>query len=88
MPPLPAAADEEPNRGGTLAYMIPVNALPSFGGHRETIYATIHTATPFYSVPNRVNPDNPCSTTDFICDLNTSLFIQFRGRSYDEIALE
>src|SRR5207302_5546279 len=32
-------------------------------------YATIHSAAPFYSVLVRVNPDNPGSTSDIVCDL-------------------
>src|SRR6478752_5405383 len=70
---VPAAADDEPKRGGTLNYMIPADAPPSMDGHRETTYATIHTAAPFYSVLVRVNPENPSSTTDFVCDLCTSM---------------
>jgi peptide/nickel transport system substrate-binding protein len=70
---LPAAADEEPKRGGTLTYLIPADAPPSFDGHRETTYATVHSAAPFYSVLIRINPDNPSSTTDFVCDLCTEI---------------
>jgi peptide/nickel transport system substrate-binding protein len=70
---LPAAADEEPKRGGTLNYMIPADAPPSFDGHREATYATVHSAAPFYSVLIRINPENPSSTTDFVCDLCTQL---------------
>jgi len=66
----PAAADA-PKRGGILTFMIPADAPPSFDGHRETTYATVHAAAPFYSVLIRVNPDNPSSTTDFVCDLCT-----------------
>src|SRR5258707_9408093 len=69
----PAAADEEPKRGGTLTYMIPADAPPSFDAHREETYATIHSAAPFYSVLIRVNPQNPGSTTDFACDLCTEM---------------
>jgi peptide/nickel transport system substrate-binding protein len=69
----PALADEEPKRGGILNYMIPADAPPSFDGHRETTYATVHTAAPFYSVLIRINPDNPSSTTDFVCDLCTQM---------------
>jgi peptide/nickel transport system substrate-binding protein len=65
----PAAAADTPKRGGTLTYMIPADAPPTFDGHRETTYATVHTAAPFYSVLIRINPDNPGSTTDFVCDL-------------------
>ena len=70
----PAAADEEtPKRGGTLTYMISADAPPSLDGHRETTYATIHSAAPFYSVLIRINPNNPSSTTDFVCDLCTTM---------------
>src|SRR5499427_6462708 len=68
----PAAADT-PKRGGILTYMIPADAPPSFDGHRETTFATVHAAAPFYSVLIRVDPDNPSSTTDFICDLCTEM---------------
>src|SRR5213082_2800147 len=60
---------ETPKRGGTLTYVIPADAPPSFDGHRETTYATIHSVAPYYSVLIRINPDNPSSTTDFVCDL-------------------
>ncbi len=70
----PAAADEEaPKRGGTLTYMIPADAPPSFDGHREGTYATLHAVAPFYSVLIRINPENPSSTTDFVCDLCTAM---------------
>ena len=69
----PAAAAETPKKGGTLTYMIPADAPPSFDGHRETTFATIHSAAPFYSVLIRVNPENPSSTTDFVCDLCTEM---------------
>jgi peptide/nickel transport system substrate-binding protein len=69
----PTLADDEPKRGGTLTYMIPADAPPSFDGHREGTYATVHSAAPFYSVLIRINPENPSSTTDFVCDLCTEL---------------
>ena len=70
---IPSLAAETPKRGGTLTYMIPADAPPTFDGHRETTYATIHSAAPYYSVLIRINPDNPSSTTDFVCDLCTEL---------------
>ena len=70
---LPAVAAEEPKRGGTLTYLIPADAPPSFDGHRETTYATVHSVSPFYSVLIRINPENPSSTTDFVCDLCTGI---------------
>ena len=71
--PLAAAAEETPKHGGMLTYVIPADAPPSFDGHRETTFATIHSAAPFYSMLIRVDPNNPSSTTDFICDLCTEM---------------
>jgi peptide/nickel transport system substrate-binding protein len=70
---LPAAAAETPKRGGVLTYMIPADAPPSFDGHREATFATIHAVAPFYSVLVRVNPENPASTIDFVCDVCTEI---------------
>ena len=68
-PWLSAAADDTPKRGGTLTYMIPADAPPSFDGHKESTFATVHGFAPFYSLLVRINPDNPSSTTDIVCDL-------------------
>jgi hypothetical protein len=65
---LPGVAEEIPKRAGTLTYMIPADAPPSFDGHRENTFATIHAMAPFCSVLIRVNPEDPASTTDFVCD--------------------
>ena len=46
---VPATAEETPKRGGTLTYMIAADAPPSFDGHRESTYATVHAVAPFYS---------------------------------------
>jgi len=70
---LPTAADETPKRGGTLTYVIPADAPPSFDGHRESTFATVHGFAPFYSLLVRINPDNPSSTTDIVCDLCTAM---------------
>src|SRR2546421_10755376 len=69
----PAGAADSPKRGGTLTFLIPADAPPTFDGHRETTYATIHSVAPYYSVLIRINPDNPSSTTDFVCDLCTEM---------------
>src|SRR5258708_37888019 len=70
---VPVVAGEIPKRGGTLNYVIPADAPPSFDAHRETTYATIHAAAPYYSVLIRVPPDNPASTTEFVCELCTEM---------------
>jgi peptide/nickel transport system substrate-binding protein len=53
--------------------MIPADAPPSFDGHREGTFATLQSMAPFYSVLIRINPENPSSTTDFVCDLCTAM---------------
>ena len=68
-----ATAGEVPKRGGVLTYMIAADGGPSLDGHRETTFAVLHATAPFYSVLIRVNPDNPSSTTDFVCDLCTEM---------------
>src|ERR1041384_2390429 len=70
---VPAGAEETPKRGGTLTYLIPADAPPSFDAHRESTFATVHAGAPFYSLLIRVNPDNPASTTNFTCDLCTAM---------------
>jgi peptide/nickel transport system substrate-binding protein len=69
----PAPAAETSKHGGTLTYLIPADAPPSFDGHREETYATLHATAPFYSVLIRVNPQNPSSPTDFVCELCTEM---------------
>jgi peptide/nickel transport system substrate-binding protein len=70
---MPAIAEETPRHGGTLIYMIPADAPPSFDAHREGTFATMHSAAPFYSVLIRINPLNPGSSSDFVCDLCTEM---------------
>jgi len=70
---MPATAGETPKRGGTLTYMIPADAPPSFDAQRESTFATVHSAAPFYSVLIRANPMNPGSTANFVCDLCTEM---------------
>ena len=68
-----AAAADTPKRGGVLNYLIAADAPPSFDAHREGTFATVHSAAPFYSTLVRLNPDNPGSATDFVCDLCTEI---------------
>ena len=70
----PPTEEEAPaKRGGVLTYMIPADAPPSFDGHREGTFATLQAMAPFYSVLIRINPENPSSTTDIVCDLCTEM---------------
>ncbi len=68
-----APNEEAPKRGGTLTYLIPADAPPSFDGHRESTFATVHSAAPFYSVLIRVNPEDPSNMSDLVCDLCTAM---------------
>jgi peptide/nickel transport system substrate-binding protein len=72
-PTLTATAADTPSRGGTLTFLIPADSPPSLDGHRETTFATIHAAAPFYSVLIRANPNNPSDSADFVCDLCTAV---------------
>src|ERR1700730_17650115 len=68
-----AGAAEVPKQGGILTFLVPADAPPSFDAHRETTFATVQAAAPFYSVLIRVDPNNPSSTTEFVCDLCTEM---------------
>jgi peptide/nickel transport system substrate-binding protein len=67
-----AAPAQAAKKGGILKFVVPAEP-PSFDGHRETTFALIHPIAPFYSVLIRVNPDDPASPTDFVCDLCTAM---------------
>jgi len=63
----PAAAAKI-KTGGILNFVVG-SKIPSYDLHRETTFGVIHPIRPFYSLLIRVNPDNPSSPTDFVCDL-------------------
>lgn len=63
-----AASAETIKRGGILNFVV-AGTAPSYDSHIETTYAMVHRVRPFYSLLIRVNPDNPASPTDFVCDL-------------------
>ena len=65
----PAAAQmEKPQPGGVLNFVVG-SKIPSYDAHKESTFGMIHPIRPFYSLLIRVNPDNPQSPTDFVCDL-------------------
>ena len=63
-----AAAEAAPKRGGVLNYVVG-SKIPSYDGHKETTFGMIHPIRPYYSTLIRVNPNNPSSPTDFVCDV-------------------
>ncbi len=62
------ASAATPKRGGILNFVVG-SKIPSYDLHRETTFGVIHPIAPFYSLLIRINPDNPQSATDFVCDL-------------------
>ena len=63
-----SAQAETPKKGGVLNFVVG-SKIPSYDGHVESTFGMIHPIRPFYSTLIRVNPDNPSSPTDFVCDL-------------------
>lgn len=62
------AAAEKPVSGGVLDFVVG-SKIPSYDGHRESTFGMMQPIRPFYSLLLRVNPDNPTSPTDIVCDL-------------------
>jgi len=65
---LGAAQAQKVKRGGVLNLVVG-SKIPSYDGHVESTFGMIHPIRPFYSLLIRINPDNPQSPTDFVCDL-------------------
>ena len=63
-----AAQAQKVKRGGVLNLVVG-SKIPSYDGHVESTFGMIHPIRPFYSLLIRINPDNPQSPTDFVCDL-------------------
>ncbi len=75
------SAAETPVRGGILNFVVG-SKIPSYDGHKETTFGMIHPVRPFYSLLLRVNPDNPQSPTDIICDVCETYTLAADGKSY------
>ena len=73
-----AAAADKPVAGGTLQYVVG-SKIPSYDGHQETTFGMIHPIRPFYSLLVRINPSNPQSPTDIICDLCEGKWTESNG---------
>ncbi len=73
-----AMAAEKPVSGGVLSFVVG-SKIPSYDGHQETTFGMIHPIRPFYSLLVRVNPENPQSPTDIICDVCEGKWITSNG---------
>ncbi len=63
-----APVEAAPKKGGVLKFVVG-SKIPSYDGHIESTFGMIHPIRPFYSLLIRVNPENPASPTDFVCDV-------------------
>ena len=62
------ARAETPVHGGELHFVVGSD-IPSFDAHQEETFGLIQPMGPLYSLLIRINPENPQSPTDIICDL-------------------
>ena len=76
-----AQAQDEPKRGGILRLVVASEA-PSWDGHIETTFGTIHPIAPFYSLLVRVNPNNPSDPSDIECDVCESWEVSDDKKTY------
>ena len=72
---------ETPVRGGMLDFVVG-STIPSYDAHQETTFGMIHPIAPFYSLLIRANPENPQSTSDFVCELCETFEKAKDGMSY------
>ena len=70
-----------PKYGGILNFVVG-SKIPSMDGHMEGTFGMIHPIRPFYSTLIRVNPQNPGSTTDFVCDVCSSFSSSDDGKTH------
>jgi peptide/nickel transport system substrate-binding protein len=54
----PGRAAETPRAGGELTFVVP-SEPPSYDGHREETFGTMHPIAPFYSLLLRIDPTDP-----------------------------
>jgi peptide/nickel transport system substrate-binding protein len=76
-----AQSEGEPKQGGQLVFVVGSEA-PSWDGHIETTFGTIHPIAPFYSLLVRVNPNNPGDATDIQCDACSSFETSDDGKTW------
>src|SRR6266481_8965016 len=61
MPAAQASAQEKPRYGGELIFPVP-SEPPSYDGHREGTFGTIHPLAPFYNTLLRIDPSDRTGT--------------------------
>jgi peptide/nickel transport system substrate-binding protein len=62
--PDPVGAQERPRYGGELTFMVP-SEPPSYDGHREGTFGTVHPLAPLYNTLLRIDPTDRTGTRPF-----------------------
>src|SRR5262247_4129699 len=76
----PAIAQERPRYGGELVFMVPAEP-PSYDGHREGTFGTVHPLAPHYSTLLRIDPTDRTGTRP-VADLAESWTVSADGLTY------
>src|SRR3981189_1554763 len=80
LPPTPVGAQERPRYGGELTFMVP-SEPPSYDGHREGTFGTVHPLAPLYNTLLRIDPTDRTGTKP-VADLAESWTISPDGLVY------
>jgi peptide/nickel transport system substrate-binding protein len=80
MPPGSAGAQERPRYGGELIFLVP-SEPPSYDGHREGTFGTVHPVAPLYNTLLRIDPNDRTGTRP-VPDLAESWTIAPDGTTY------
>ena len=76
----PAEAQERPRHGGELVFLVP-SEPPSYDGHREGTFGTVHPLAPLYNTLLRIDPTDRTGTRP-VPDLAESWTISPDGMTY------
>src|SRR5947207_6055203 len=76
----PASAQDKPRSGGELIFLVP-SEPPSYDGHREGTFGTVHPLAPLYNTLLRIDPTDRTGTRP-IGDLAESWTISPDGMTY------
>src|SRR6266581_7116927 len=80
MPTAQSSAQEKPRYGGELIFLVP-SEPPSYDGHREGTFGTIHPFAPLYNTLLRIDPTDRTGTRP-VADLAESWTISPDGMTY------
>ena len=75
-----AGAQERPRYGGELIFLVP-SEPPSYDGHREGTFGTVHPLAPLYNTLLRIDPTDRTGTRP-VADLAESWTISPDGMTY------